>query len=226
VTFTYVLTATPLGQAIALGIAILLNQKIKAQAIFRTIFYLPAIVSGVAVAVVWLWIFHPEFGLINLLLKIVLGIKGPAWLASTTWALPSFVIMSCWGVGATMVIYLAALQSVPEHLYDAAEIDGSGAWGKFLHVTLPMISPAVFFNLTMGMIGGFQTFASAFIMTGGGPVDATLFYNLYLYENAYQNMRMGYAAAMAWVMFFIILAFTLLQFWGSRHWVYYEGRAN
>ena len=223
VTFTYVIFGVPIHQFVALAMAVLLNVDVRGRNVFRTIFYLPAVVSGVAIAVIWLWIFQPEFGLVNAFLKAALGIKGPAWFASERWALPAIIIMTSWGVGGGMVIYLAALQNVPRHLYEAAELDGAGSPSKFWYITLPMISPAVFFNLTMGLIGGFQTFTVAYVTTGGGPVDATLFYALYLYENAYQNMRMGYASAMAWFLFLIILVFTLLQFWGSRQWVYYEG---
>jgi len=223
VTFTYVFAATPLQQVVALSLAILLNQKVKGQSLFRTIFYLPAVVSGVALAVIWQWIFQPDFGLLNTLLKEAFGIKGPAWLASETWALPALIIMSVWSVGGGMVIYLASLQNVPEHLYEAAELDGAGNASKFRHITLPMISPVILFNLVIGIIGGFQTFTQAFVMTQGGPVDATLFYNFYLYQRAFRDMRMGYASAMAWLMFLIILGFTVIQFWLSRRWVYYEG---
>lgn len=221
VTLTYVLVGVPLQLLVALGMAVLLNQRVKGQNVFRTIFYMPAVVSGVAASILWQWMFQPDFGIINNLLKTTVGIQGPQWLYSEEWALPSMMIMKCWGVGATMVIFLAVLQDVPQHLYEAAELDGAGRWSKFRHVTLPMISPVIFFNMVMGIIGGFQTFTPGYVMTRGGPADATLFYALYLYYNAFEYSKMGYAAAMAWVLFVIILVITLIQFWGSRRWVYY-----
>ena len=223
VTFTYVLVATPLQLAIALGLAILLNQKVLGQALFRTIFYLPTVVSGVALAVLWEWILHAEFGLLNATLESTVGLSGPPWLSSETWALPALIFMSLWTVGGAMIIFLAGLQGIPEHLFEAAELDGAAEVRKFWHITVPMLSPVILFNLVIGLIAGFQTFTQAFIMTNGGPNDATLFYIFYLYQKAFRDLRMGYAAALAWIMFLIILVFTLLQFRLSRSWVYYEG---
>lgn len=224
VTFIYTLFSVPLGMIGSLAVALLLNYPSRFSAIFRTIFYLPAVVSGVAVAMLWLWIFEPDFGLLNYLLSFV-GITGPAWLYDPTWVLPAFILMSLWGVGGNMVIYLAGLQGIPTHLYEAAQIDGANAWGQFVHVTLPMLSPVLFFNLIMGIINSFQVFTQSYIMTGGvgGPGDASLFYVLYLYQNAFQWFKMGYASALAWILFLVILLCTLLVFRGSKNYVYYEG---
>ena len=223
VTAKYSVLALPLGLAASLGIAILLNQKVKGLTAFRAIYYIPAILPGVAVAMLWKWIFNPDSGVMNLLLGKI-GIQGPEWLTSPEWAIPAFVIMSIWAAGAGMIIYLAGLQSVPTQLYEAAEIDGASAFQKFRNVTLPMISPTIFFNLVMGIIGSFQVFVTAFVITGGAgsPAYSTLFYVLYLYQKAFNYFSMGYACAMAWVLFMIILALTLLVFWSGKRWVYYE----
>ena len=221
VTVTYTAISVPLGIMAALGIAILLNQKIVASGVFRTIYYLPSIISGVAVAIVFAWIFNFRFGILNYLLSLV-GIEGPNWLGSSRYALSAFVIMSLWGIGGTVVIFLAALQGVPQALYEAAEIDGAGSWRRFLNITLPMISPAILFVLIMGVIGTLQTFTQAYIMTGGGPANATLFYLLYLYKNAFNWFEMGYASALAWLLFLIIMACTLLMIRSSAVWVHYE----
>jgi multiple sugar transport system permease protein len=170
----------------------------------------------------WIWVFNPRFGLINTVLGFV-GIQGPNWLGDPQWVLSSLILMSCWGAGGGMVILLGGLQGIPEELYEAAMIDGANAWHKFWHITIPMISPLIFFNLIMGVIGSFQYFTQAFIMTQGGPGRASLFYNLYLYQNAFTYFKMGYASAMAWVMFVIILVLTLLVIKSSPIWVYYEG---
>lgn len=223
VTAKYSVLALPLGLMASLGIAILLNQKVKGLTAFRAIYYIPAILPGVAVAMLWKWIFNPDSGVMNLLLGKV-GIQGPEWLTSPEWAIPAFVIMSIWAAGAGMIIYLAGLQSVPTQLYEAAEIDGASPFQKFRNVTLPMISPTIFFNLVMGIIGSFQVFVTAFVITGGAgsPAYSTLFYVLYLYQKAFNYFSMGYACAMAWVLFMIILALTLLVFWSGKRWVYYE----
>ena len=223
VTFTYALVATPIGLVLGLLIALLLNQDVPGLMLWRTVYYLPSVVSGVAVAMLWVWIFHSEFGLINLVLRVVAGIQGPAWLAHPNWALRALIIMSLWGVGNSMIVNLAGLQGIPTELYEAASIDGATWWHKFCKVTLPMLSPVLFFNLVMGVIGSFQYFTNAYVMTGGGPGRATLFYNLYLYNNAFQYYKMGYASALAWVLFVIILLLTLLIFKSSPLWVYYEG---
>jgi len=222
VTVVYTAISVPLGIAAALGVAVLLNQKIIASGLFRTIFYLPSIISGVAVAIVFAWIFNFRFGILNYLLSLV-GIPGPNWLGSPRWALWAFVLMSLWGIGGNVVIFLAALQGVPQSLYEAAEIDGAGSWQRFWKITLPMISPALLFVFIMGVIGTFQTFTQSYIMTGGGPANATLFYLLYLYKNAFNWFEMGYASALAWVLFLIIMVCTLILLRSSTLWVHYEG---
>lgn len=221
VTLIYVIVAIPLQLAFALFLAILLNQKVRLIPLFRTIFYLPSQVSAVAIAVIFLWIYHPELGLLNELLRHV-GIKGPAWLISERWALPALIGMSLWSVGGAMIILLAGLQDVPQHLYEAASLDGAGEFAKFRFITLPMLSPVLFFNLVLGIIGGFQYFTQAYVMTRGGPLNATLFYALYLYLNAFNFLKMGYAAALAWILFVIMIAVTIWQLRLARHWVYYE----
>lgn len=221
VTGLYAAFAVPLGVVCSLALAMLLNLKVRGMRVFRSIFYIPAILPPVAVSMVWLMVFKPHGGIFNTMLGW-LHIAPVPWLTSTEWALPSFVIMSIWGVGGGMIIYLAGLQSVPTQLYEAAEIDGAGGWKKFRHVTLPMISPTIFFNVIMGLIGSFQVFTSSFIMTQGGPAYSTLFYVLYLYQKAFKYLQMGYACALAWILFAIILALTLVVFKTSARWVYYE----
>lgn len=228
-TLFYVVLSVPLGLGVALGLALLLDQKVKGVAFFRTAFFLPSITNMVAVAMLWLWVFNPEYGLLNSLLRQI-GITGPLWLQSESWAKPSLVLMSLWGVGGTMMIFLAALQGIPGELYEAAELDGAGPGRTFLHITLPMISPAMLFNLVVGIIGTFQVFTQAFVMTGsaqpgteGGPNNATLFVVLYLFKKAFQEFRMGYASALAWVLFFLILAATIVQMRMAKRWVHYEG---
>ncbi|MEM4602137.1 MAG: sugar ABC transporter permease [Desulfurococcaceae archaeon] len=211
----------PLNLTLGLLLAILLNQKIKGMSIYRTIFYLPSVTSGVAVSLLWLWILNPRFGIINLLLSYI-GIRGPAWLADERWALPALILMSIWGVGGSMLIYLGALQGIPTQLYEAAILDGAGIWARFRYVTIPMITPVILLNVIMGVINSFQTFTQAFVMTNGGPNYATLFYVLYLYQQGFRWFNMGYAAALAWILFLIILCCTLLIFKTSARWVYYE----
>jgi multiple sugar transport system permease protein len=222
VTFTYSLAAVPLGLAVSFLVALLLNQKVRGIYLYRTLFYLPAILPQVPVALLWLWIFNPQFGMLNNFLALV-GITGPQWLFSEFWVLPALILMSLWGVGGSMVIYLAGLQGIPVHLYEAVEVDGGNWWARFLHVTLPMMSPVIFFNLVTGIITSMQTFTWAYVMTQGGPNNASLFYGLYLYNNAFQYFKMGYASALAWLIFVVILLLTLLVFRSSPLWVYYEG---
>ncbi len=223
VTAIYAGVSVPLGLCASLAVALLMNQKVPGIALFRTLYYLPAVVSGVAVSILWEWFFNPEFGLMNVSLKSV-GLHGLQWLKSPSTALPSLILMSFWGIGGGMVVYLAGLQGVPQPLYEAASLDGAGPLRQFRHVTLPMITPVILYNLVMGIIGSFQTFTQAFVMTGGGPDNSTLLYVLYLYKQAFSYFHMGYASAMAWVLFAIILALTLLVFRWSTLWVYYEGR--
>lgn len=222
VTLTYAVAAIPLGLILGLLLALLLNTKVPGIAVWRTVYYTPSVVSGVAVSILWLYLFNPQFGVINWVLSL-LNIKGPGWLADPNWALPALVLMSLWGVGGGMIIYLAGLQGIPTALYEAAEIDGANVFQRFFKITLPLITPVLFYNLVTGVIGTFQYFTNAFIMTNGGPVERTLFYNLYLYQNAFRYGRMGYASAMAWVLFLIVLVLTMAVFRSSSAWVYYEG---
>jgi multiple sugar transport system permease protein len=221
-TMFYALFSVPLGLGTALALALLLNQRVRGLAIFRTIFYLPSVVSGVATSMLWLWLFNPSFGGVNWVLSR-LGLPEPGWLTDEKTAIWVFILMSIWGVGNIMLINLAGLQGIPEHLYEAAALDGAGTLTRFRHVTLPMLSPTLFFNLVMGIIGSFQVFTSAYVMTEGGPNEATLFYVLYLYQKAFEQFQMGYASAMAWILFAIVLALTLLVLRSAKTWVYYEG---
>ena len=227
VTMKYALLALPINLVIGYLIALLLNQKIKWQNFWRTFYYLPSVLSGVAVSMLWMRILNPRLGWLNSFLKLI-GIKGPGWLHDPDWAVPALVIMGLWGVGGSMIIYLSGLQSVPTTLYDAAKIDGANPIQEFFHITLPMTSHVIFFNLVMGLIGTFQYFTGAYIVSGGqgGPARSTLFYNLYLYQNAFQYNDMGYASAMAWILFVVILIITLLVFRSSSFWVYYEGKSR
>lgn len=221
----YMFLELPIGLVMALALAMLLDVKLRAISIYRTIFYIPSIVPTVAYAVLWLWVLNPENGLINATLHLI-HINGPPWLASPAWSKPAMILMDLWGVGGGMVIYLAALQQVPQALYEAAALDGANTWQKIRFVTLPSISPVIFFNLIMGVIGTFQYFTQTFIMTQGGPDNSTLFYALYLFENAFQYFRMGSACAMAWILFLLTIIATVIVFKTSARWVYYEGEAK
>jgi multiple sugar transport system permease protein len=225
VTTLYAFVSVPLQIILGLLLAMLLNTKIRGLTWFRTIYYLPAVLSGVAVSFLWIWIFSADWGVLNFLLSLI-GIRGPNWLTSESWALPSLILMSLWGVGGGMVIYLAGLQGVPSEFYEAAEVDGAGWWPKFWHITLPMISPVLLFQLIMGIIGALQTFTQGYVMTEGGPNDATLFYLLYLWRNAFEQLQMGYASALAWGIFTYILLLTLLVLRSSSAWVYYMGEVK
>jgi multiple sugar transport system permease protein len=222
VTATFTLFSVPLGMIAAMAVAVLLNQKIIASGFFRTVFYLPSIISGVAIALVFAWIFNYRFGILNYFLSLV-GVQGPNWLGSPRYALWAFVVMSLWGIGGNVVIYLAGLQGVPAALLEAAIIDGASAWTRFWRITLPLMTPVILFTLIMGIIGTFQTFTQAYILTGGGPANATLFYLLYLYKNAFNWFEMGYASSLAWLLFIIILILTGTLWSTSARWVYYEG---
>jgi len=211
----------PLGMAVSLAIAVLLNYEVKGMAVYRTFYYLPAIMPAVAASILWIWIFNPEEGILNTLLAKI-GIAGPAWLQSETWSKPALILMGLWGAGGGMIVWLAGLKGIPRHLYEAAEIDGAGRVRKFINVTLPMLSPYILFNLIMGLIGTFQIFTQAFIMTQGGPLDSTLFYAYLLFNNAFRYMKMGYASALAWVLFAIVLVLTVVQLRLSKIWVHYE----
>lgn len=219
-TMYMVVVGLPAGLVASLGLAILLNQKVRGISVYRTIYYLPSLVPAVAAAILWMWLFNPEIGLINTVLGKI-GVTGPAWLGDPNWAKPALVLMGVWGAGGGVIIYLAGLQDVPTALYEAADLDGASSWTKLIHVTLPMISPIIFFNLVMGVIGMFQYFTQAYVMTQGGPQDATLFYALHLFNKAFLEWKMGYASAMAWVLFAITLACTLVVMRSSARWVYY-----
>ena len=223
VTALFVVMHLPISLILALGIALLMNQKVRGIIFFRTVYYLPSVISGVAVALLWMWIFNPEFGILNTLLSYV-GIQGPAWLFDQKWSLPAIAIMSLWGVGGSMLIYLAGLQGIPSELYEAAEIDGASRWRRFWFITLPLLSTVILFNLVMGLIASFQEFTPAYVMTSGGPNFSTLFYNFYLYENAFEYLKMGYASGMAWILLVIVLVLTLLVFKSSPMWVFYQER--
>jgi multiple sugar transport system permease protein len=227
VTITYAVVAIPLGLILGLLLALLLNTKVPGIAFWRTLYYPPSVVSGVAVAILWSYLFNPFWGVINWILNMVTGIpmaQLPKWLADPNWALPALIIMSLWSVGGGMIIYLAGLQGIPTTLYEAAEIDGANKIQSFFKITLPLITPVLFYNLVTGIIGTFQYFTNAYVMTQGGPIERTLFYNLYLYRNAFQYHEMGYASALAWVLFLIILVLTVVVFRSSAAWVYYEGQ--
>lgn len=221
VTFVYSALALPLGMVLGVILSLLLNVRIPGSHYYRTLFYIPAVINGVAVSLLWLWLLNPQFGLINYLLGLI-GIQGPNWLFSERWALKALVLMSLWGVGGSIPIYLAGLQNIPPHLYEAAEIDGAGRWYTFWRITLPLLTPTLLFQLIMGIIGSFQVFTQSYVMTSGGPNKATLFYLLYLYNEAFKGLRMGYGAALAWFLALVILFFTLLVFKSSPLWVYYE----
>jgi multiple sugar transport system permease protein len=222
VTTTYAIVAVPLHVFFGLSLAMLLNSGIGGLRLYRTAFFMPSVLSGVAVALLWRWVFSGQFGIANLFLGYV-GIDGPKWLTDEDWALPSLIIMSLWAVGGGMVIYLAGLQGIPSDFYEAAEVDGAGWWSRLRHITIPLVTPALFFQLVTGVIAALQVFTQPYVMTQGGPNDATLFYVLYLYRNAFQYFKMGYASALAWVLFAYILLLTLLIFRTARSWVHYEG---
>ena len=211
----------PLGLVAGFSVALVMNQNIRAIGLWRTIYYLPAVIGGVAVARLWQGVFNSKYGAINTALALI-GIQGPSWLGDERWVLPALLIMSLWGVaGANMVIYLAGLQSIPTELYEAAMIDGAGAWRKLVHVTIPMMTPVILLRLVMGIIGSFQIFTQAFVMTKGGPGTATNVLVYYIYTTAFTFFRMGYAASVSWVLFLILFVITIIQWQGQKKWVSY-----
>jgi multiple sugar transport system permease protein len=218
----YVGLGVPLRIAFAFSLAALLNTSIRGRLFYRLAYYIPSILPGVAASVLWLILLNPRLGMVNLILNLF-GLPSINWLGSPEWSKPAMILMSLWGVGGSMVIYLAGFQSIPDVFYEAAEIDGANAWSRFWHITIPMMTPTILFNLIMQIINSFQVFASAFIMTGGGPLNSTLFYMLHLYNNAFDFFKMGYASALSWVLFIIILLLTLLTFKWSEVWVFYAG---
>ena len=219
-TFYYTIIEVPFSTVVGILIAMLLNMKVKGLSVYRTIFYLPVVVPLVASSMLWLWLFNPQYGIVNSLLSDV-HIPGPDWMFSTAWSKPTFILLGLWGTGVPIVIYLAALQGVPKYMYEAASLDGAGAVRRFRHVTLPMISPAILFNVVIGLVASLQYFTQAFVMTQGGPDNSTLFYSLYIYNQAFQYLHLGYASAMAWLLFVVVVAITILLFKFSSRWVYY-----
>jgi multiple sugar transport system permease protein len=217
--------SVPLRMVVALAAAMLLSASVRGLSFFRTAFYLPTVLPAVANAILWMWMFNPSMGLFNMGLSAV-GLPRSEWLWNPATSKPSLILMTLWTTGNVIIIFLAGLQSIPTHLYEAATMDGASAWAQFRHVTLPMLSPSILFNLVMGVIGSFQVFTSAFLMTGppaGGPLNSTLFTVLYVYRAAFEQFKMGYGSAVAWVLFVVILLFTVLQWKLADTWVYYEG---
>jgi multiple sugar transport system permease protein len=222
-TAKYGVLSLPLGIMMSLGLAALLHLNAVGRATFRAIFFLPSLVPVVANAMVWMWMFNGEYGLINHGLRLV-GTQGPNWLSEPGWAMSALVIMSLWGVGTSVVIFLAAFQEVPVEMYEAAELDGASMWDKFARVTLPLISPVLYFQFITGLIGVLQIFATSYIMTRGGPARATLFYTQNLYDTAFRYLKMGYACSMAWILFIIILVLTWAATRISARFVHYQGQ--
>ena len=224
-TLYFTVFSVPLGLAFSIGIALLLNQNVGAMSIYRTVFFLPTIVPVVASAVLWLWVLTPDGGLLNGLLMQFLGIRGPGWIADPSWSKPSLILMSLWTTGTAIVIFLAGLAEVPKELYEVADIDGAGPWRKFRNVTLPLITPTILFNLVMGLIGAFKYFTQVYVMTNGtgSPAKSTLLYALYLYRTSFNYLKMGYASAMAWLLFLVIFGATIAVMVSSKRWVHYHG---
>ncbi|CCW33920.1 carbohydrate ABC transporter membrane protein 1, CUT1 family [Chthonomonas calidirosea] len=222
-TVVYTLWALPISALVALSLALLLNTKVRGMAFYRTIFFIPSLVPMVALAILWQWIFNGQYGILNAFLQD-LGIKGPNWLGDPAWSKTALVVLSAWGVGNAMVIYLAGLQDVPRQLYEAADLDGAGWWAKTLHVTLPMISPVILFNVIMGIIGTLQIFTVPYVISPqGAPARSIYFYAMYLFDNAFIYHKMGYACAMGWILFVVILILTLAALKFSERHVHYGG---
>ena len=222
VTLTYVVFAVPLQIAFGVALALLLNMQLRGMHLFRTLFYIPAVLSGVAIALMFMWVLQPDYGAVNSALALV-GIEGPGWFWDPAWALPSIVLMSLWRAGATGgVIYLAGLQNISPHLYEAARVDGASAWHRFWRITLPLLTPTIFFQLVVGLIDAFRVFAEVYVITQGGPLQATFFYMLYLFRVGFQDFHMGYASALAWVLILITALVGVITFKTSDRWVYYE----
>jgi multiple sugar transport system permease protein len=225
VTLTYAVMSVGMQLFVGFWLAVLLNRKLRGIVLIKTIYYLPSILSGVAVAMLWFWLFNNDFGLFNHVLSIF-GLPPVGWLTNRRVVLFSLALMSLWGVGRSIIINLAGLQSIPTTLYEAARIDGASTLRSHLAITIPMMSPIIFINLVMGLIGSFQTFTNAYLMTDGGPGGESRFLMLYIYFKAFQDFQLGYASALSWLLFVLVLAITLLVFWSGRYWVYYEGRSN
>ena len=221
-TFYYLGCSILLGTLFSLGLAMLLNQQLRGTAIYRLLFYMPSIVPLAAVSVIWVWMLNPQYGVINYVLDRV-GLPTVGWFSDPTWSMPGLILVSLWGLGNAMVIYLAGLQDIPVELYEAAALDGASAWQRMRGVTIPLLTPVILFNVVVGMIYGFQYFVEPYIITQGGPADSTLTYALYLYNTAFQYRKAGYASAMAWILFVMIMAVTLLLLRTSGRWVHYQG---
>jgi multiple sugar transport system permease protein len=224
-TLQWAFVMVPIGIALSFLAAMLLNQRLVGTVLLRTIFFLPSLTPVVALALVWRWLYHPEFGGINYLLYLIGIPEGPRWLSDSGTAMPSLMVAVLWATvgGSAMIIFLAGLQGVPIELHEAAQIDGASAWQRLFAITLPMMSPTIFFNLVVGIIAALKVFALAFVGTGGGPNYATWFFILHLYQTAFQNFEFGYASALAWIFFVVVVALTYLNLRFSRQWVYYEG---
>ncbi len=229
-TIYYTVFAVPLGLVLALGLAMLVNHRLRGVNFFRTAFFLPNVVAGIAMLLLWKWLFDPNFGLINLFLDWTglmavfewIGIGRPQWISSRAGAMPGLVFMSIWGLGGSMMIFLAGLQNIPRELIEAAELDGAGPWKRFRYVTVPLLTPTIFFLTMVGVIASLQVFNQAYVMTQGGPAHATLFYVLYLFQTAFERFQMGYACAMALVLFIITLIVSLIQLAMGKKWVHYQ----
>ncbi|MBK9746340.1 MAG: sugar ABC transporter permease [Anaerolineae bacterium] len=223
VTLTYALFYLPLEVICGIGLALLMNQKLRGIGVFRTLYYMPYVVPSVAASLVWVWMLNGRYGVINTVLNWF-GAQGPNWLENPATILPSLIMIALWGVGGTSIIYLAGLQNIPEVMYEAATVDGANRWQSFFRITLPLLSPTIFFQLVLGLIGVFQTFTPAFIAAGanGGPLQSGLFYMLYVYNRGFVTLRMGYASALAWILTIFILVVTVAVLRSSRYWVHYE----
>ncbi len=225
VTLKFAVVFVPLNLIIALFLAMLLNKEVKGLSIFRTIFYIPSVISGVSLAMIWSWVFDYEYGILNYIISL-LGIQGPNWLGDPKWSIIAMVIASLWGQGTLMLVFLAGLKDIPKELYEAASIDGANRVQQFFKITLPMLSPTILFNLVTTVISAFQQMTLALLLTGGGPMKSTYFYAMHVYNNAFKHYKMGYSAANAWFMFLIILSLTMLIFRSSAVWVYYENEVK
>jgi multiple sugar transport system permease protein len=221
VTLIYTLVSVPLGLLLSFSLALLINQKMRGMSIFRTIYYLPTVVPAVANAVLWAWILNTDFGLLNALLHYV-GLPKVHWLQEPEWALPAFILISLWSLGGAMIIFLAGLQGIPEVFYEAAKIDGAGRWAQLRHITIPLVAPVIFFNLVIGIINSFQVFTIGLLITNGGPQNATLFYVLYQYRVGFKQFEMGYAAALSWLLFLIVMILTVFVFKTVGNRIYYQ----
>ena len=224
-TFYFAFLSVPINMTLSLAMAYLLNKRLQGMRLFRTVFYIPSVVPVVALSLLFMWVFAPDTGLLNRGLALI-GIDGPPWLLDPMWVKPALIVMGLWGVGGSMILLLAGMQGIPSELYEAAEIDGAGEGSLFFRITLPMLSPVIFFNLIMGIIGSLQTFSQVYILTSGGPNNASTMMVPYLFDHAFQYYRMGYASTIAWVLFAIIMAFTMLVIRSSSAWVFYESEVK